>query len=103
MKLLPLLAGLGLLLGCATPPPPAPTPAPIVGHADESIGTEVRRRLSASGNDLVGVILAVSDGVVTLRGSVASPGAALRAEAAARGVAGVKAVRNELLVRAIGY
>jgi osmotically-inducible protein OsmY len=57
-----------------------------------------------AGSELVGVVVSVSDGVVTMRGSVANAAAALRAEAAVRGVSGVKSVRNDLLVRgAAGY
>lgn len=98
-------AGLLVLGGCANPVPPA-QPTPVIAadqRSDETLGIEVRRRLTAAGGDLVGVVVAVSDGAVTLRGSVANTSAALRAEAAVRGVSGVKIVRNELLIRGTGY
>jgi osmotically-inducible protein OsmY len=67
--------------------------------SDEAVGVEVRRRLgladaAATASDIV----EVSEGAVTLRGTAASLQDAWRAEAAARGVPGVKDVRNEILV-----
>ena len=54
--------------------------------SDESVGAEVRRRLGiADANATASVIVEVSEGVVTLRGSAATLQDAWRAEAAARG------------------
>jgi len=88
------------LAGCATEAPREvdATPAVAPSTGDEWIGGQVRQRLNSEGPDVAGVLIAVSDGMVTLRGSVANAMAAMRAEAAARSVAGVKSVRNELIV-----
>ena len=95
--------------GCAQKTPPTRQPGAAATLAtearpDEVIGREVRQRLNAENSaDFVSVVVVASGGEVTLRGSVPSVMAAWRAEAAARAVAGVKRVRNELFVRAPGY
>ena len=95
--------------GCAHKTPPARQPVPAApsateDRADETIGRDVRQRLNAeNAADFVSVVVVINGGEVTLRGSVPSVMAAWRAEAAARNVAGVKRVRNDLFVRAPGY
>jgi osmotically-inducible protein OsmY len=88
--------------GCAarkTVSPPEP-PATGAVHADELIGREVRYRLETQcPGDAPNIKIIVSDGVVTLQGVASSQAAAWRAQAAATAVKGVRAVRNELLVR----
>jgi osmotically-inducible protein OsmY len=72
-------------------------------RSDEAIGLEIRSRLDSAGlNQTSGVIVEISDGVVTLRGVAGSLAAAWRAEAAARGVKGVKQVFNRILVTGTG-
>lgn len=106
MKQLLVLCLMGWVAGCAQPTPPAavsaPNRAPIsldgVSRSDESLGAEVRRRLSAEGPELSSVVATVRGGVVSLNGSVNSVRAAYRAEAAARAVQGVTTVQNALIV-----
>lgn len=99
------LIGFGLLLaGCATQPVSTPPPVKLPAatpdaREDERIGREVRRRLSALGPESVGIAIEVNGGAVTLRGTVPSVMAAWRVEAAARAVAGVTGIRNELRAR----
>jgi osmotically-inducible protein OsmY len=74
------------------------TVAPAERPSDETIGAEVRRRLEITdAASATGVIVEVENGVVTLRGTVATVTAAMRAEAAARAVPGVSGVSNRLL------
>ena len=65
---------------------------------DESIGTEIRRRLNADPATAVGIVAVVEDGNVTLRGEAPSLTVSWRAEGAARGVRGVKSVVNQIIV-----
>ena len=68
-------------------------------RSDEAIGIDVRQQLDLAGAPLTSsVVIDVSDGVVTLRGSAPSLAAAWRAEAAAHSVKGVKTVINQILV-----
>ncbi len=68
--------------------------------SDETIGTEIRRRMQfADPAGTAGVIVEVSDAVVTLRGVVPDLPTAWRAEAQARAVPGTKRVINRLLVQ----
>jgi len=68
-------------------------------HADEAIGFEIRRRLAAEiPGESAGVVIEVSDGIVTLRGVAPTQAAAWRAEATARAVRGVKQVHNRIAV-----
>lgn len=96
-----------LLTGCANPTDTEKPAMRALGQqatardaiSDEAIGVEARRRLelanpSASG----GVIIEVSEGVVTLRGHVPTVAEAWRAEGVVRAVPGVREVRNEILV-----
>jgi osmotically-inducible protein OsmY len=107
MKRLLVICMAGWLAGCAQPTPPATTPPvsrPPVGtegaRADESISSELRRRLLAEGNELGSVVVNVQAGVVRLSGSVPTVRAAYRAVAAARATAGVVSVENNLLITA---
>jgi len=82
---------------------PLPSPASSdasTGEAptDESIGTEIRRRLNADPETAVGIVVEVEDGKVTLRGEAPSLAVSWRAEGAARGVKGVKSVVNQVIV-----
>jgi osmotically-inducible protein OsmY len=71
--------------------------------SDESIGAEVRRRLEiADASGTASVIVEVSDGVVTLRGSANGLTGAWRAEAVAHSVPGVKEVRNQIIISQTG-
>jgi hyperosmotically inducible protein len=103
-----MLIALVLLAGCAQPPG-EPQPklrmralgqdiAPPGQPSDETIGMEIRRRLAAVPAETAAVIVEVEAGHVTLRGVAPNPGAAWRAEAAARSVKGVKTVTNQILV-----
>jgi osmotically-inducible protein OsmY len=65
---------------------------------DESIGTQIRRRLNADPATAVGIVVEVEDGKVTLRGAAPNLAASWRAEGAARSVAGVKSVVNQMIV-----
>lgn len=99
-----ILVTLLLAVGCAQKTPPPAAPPVEESRPDEVLGAEVRRRLNAgAAGEFGGVVVVVTGSEVTLRGSVSSVMAAWRAEAAARSVAGVRVVRNELLVRAQGF
>jgi len=68
-------------------------------RSDEAMGVEIRDRLNLAGvSDTRGVIVNISDGVVTLSGSTQTLAASWRAEAAAQGVKGVKKVLNRIIV-----
>jgi osmotically-inducible protein OsmY len=68
-------------------------------HSDEVLGLEVRRQITLAGPvDLAAVIIEIEDGVVTLRGAAPNQQAAWRAEGAARAVAGVRDVINQIQV-----
>lgn len=68
-------------------------------RSDEAIGVDVRDRLNlASAADTSGVIVEISDGVVTLSGTAQTLAASWRAEAAAQAVKGVKKVFNKIIV-----
>ena len=98
------------LAGCVRQPPP---PAPALRamgqsvsveeeHTDEAIGLEIRKRLQTEAPaDTAGVIVNISNGVVTLEGSVPTLEAGWRAQAAANAVKGVKRVVSKLIVTAI--
>jgi hyperosmotically inducible periplasmic protein len=107
----PVLLGGLLVAGCASPAPDTNSPPPAMRAmgdevtapsqaSDEMVGIEIRRRLElADAADTAAVIVEVTDGQVLLRGTAPSLAAGWRAEAAARSVPGVKAVRNQILVR----
>lgn len=106
MRIVLLMVCMFLAAGCATKKTsPAAVPAPASSSTtgvrpDEVIGREVRYRIATQcPGDTATITIMVNDGVVTLRGSAASQMAAWRAQAAATAAPGVKAVRNELLVR----
>jgi osmotically-inducible protein OsmY len=110
MKRILLLLCLAGAVGCATPQPPAdqtlgarPPLDSDQMRSDESISSEVRRRLSSEGPELSSVVAVVKDGIVTLSGTVTSVRAAWRAEAAARAVAGVTHVQNSLSIHSATY
>jgi len=108
VKRLTILASLLLLVACAQPKSKDSTGQPALRalgekvtvdetRSDESIGFDIRKRIDMAGpSELLGVIIQVEDGLVTLRGSAPNRQAAWRAEAAARAVAGVKNVINEI-------
>ena len=74
--------------------------APMEEISDETIGAEIRRRFELMGAAaMVSVVIEVNERVVTLRGVAPDRAAAWRAEAAARSVAGVKEVQNQIIVR----
>lgn len=99
-----ILVTLLLAAGCAQKTSPPVEPPVEESRPGEALGTEVRRRLNTGdAREFGGVVVVVNGSEVTLRGSVPSVMAAWRAEAAARSVAGVRVVRNELLVRAQGF
>jgi osmotically-inducible protein OsmY len=78
---------------------PASRPASQL-QADSSISTAVRSRLSAnSALKPLKITVDTHDGVVTLRGHVNSVGQRNAAQLEARAVKGVKAVKNELVVK----
>lgn len=65
---------------------------------DEAIGFEVRRQINLVGPSVaVGIVVEVSDGVVTLRGVAPSPAASWRAQGAAQAVKGVRQVVNQIV------
>jgi hyperosmotically inducible periplasmic protein len=68
--------------------------------SDDAIGSEIRRLLNMDATSTAGIIVEVVDGNVTLRGTAPTPAASWRAEAAAHSVKGVKAVRNQIAVKA---
>jgi len=97
------------------------TPTKTGGAAEEAKAADVPRpQIGSGGNDLflftqaraalgsdpelkgANTVVEVKDGVLTLSGTVATPGQKSRAEQVARGVGGVKAVRNQLRVSAGG-
>ncbi len=95
------------LAGCATNAPTDKPAMRALGQAaqpdpsgsDEAIGTEIRRRLEIADPAMTAsVIVEVSQGIVTLRGTASAVTAAWRAEGVAAAVPGVKEVRNEILV-----
>ena len=76
----------------------APTARKAVDASDKDIAKTVETRLHKDTN-LKKVDVRSDGGVVTLTGEVASLTTSARASEMARGVAGVKAVKNELTVR----
>ena len=101
-----------LAAGCARQPAPkqeaSETPAlRALGQSvtveetrsDEAIGFEIRHRLATEiPGESAGVIIEVSDGIVTVRGAAPTRAAAWRVEATAHAVKGVKQVRNQIIV-----
>lgn len=96
-----------LVTGCANPTGSEKPAMRALGQqatahdeiSDEAIGIEARRRLELANPHLSGgVIIEVSEGVVTLRGHVPTVNDAWRAEGVVRAVPGVRDVRNEILV-----
>lgn len=87
----------GASTGQATPKPSTTKPTVT---SDASISTAVRSRLGAS-TALKGfkILVDTHDGVVTLKGQVNNVEQRRAAQAEARAVNGVKAVRNELTVK----
>lgn len=81
----------------------APRPQIGSGGNDFFLFTQARATLGADA-ELKGAnpIIEVKDGVLTLSGTVATQAQKARAEQVARGVGGVKAVRNQLRVSAGG-
>jgi osmotically-inducible protein OsmY len=68
-------------------------------RSDEDIGFEIRNRLNRAGpGETSGVIVEVSDGIVTLSGTAPTLAAAWRAEAAVHDVKGTKKVYNKIIV-----
>jgi osmotically-inducible protein OsmY len=68
-------------------------------YTDEATGFAIRRRLAAENpGTSAGIIIEVSDGIVTLRGVAPTQAAAWRAEATAHAVKGVKQVRNQIVI-----
>src|SRR3954468_3267586 len=82
--------------------PPAPSSstanASTENTADTTLQTQVRQHFA--GQNLDGVNVAVSDGVVTLTGSVPSKEDRKRAKELAKSVAGVKEVKEKLTIDA---
>lgn len=76
----------------------APTSRKAVDASDKDIAKTVETRMHKDSH-LKKVDVRVDGGVVTLTGEVASIGQSARASEMARGVAGVKSVKNELTVR----
>ncbi|MGA2605665.1 MAG: BON domain-containing protein [Verrucomicrobiia bacterium] len=115
-----IMATLAFCSGCASPSadksaqadsqpamraPGEPLPSPASSDTssseaptDESVGTAIRRRLNADPATAVGIVVEVEDGKVTLHGAAPNLAASWRAEGAARGVAGVKSVANQIIV-----
>ena len=103
---------LAILAGCARPKPqPSAADTPSLRalgqsvavedtYTDETVGFEIRRRLSAEiPGESAGVIVEVNDNAVTLRGFAPNPTAMFRIEAIVHSVKGVKSVRDQLVVR----
>jgi osmotically-inducible protein OsmY len=68
-------------------------------YTDEATGFAIRRRLATENPGAsAGIIIEVSDGIVTLRGVAPTQAAAWRAEAIAYAVKGVKQVRNQIVI-----
>ena len=108
-------------IGNATPAVATTAPATAGGGDDKAKAANVPRpQIGSGGNDLflftqvraalgadaelkgASPVVEVKDGVLTLSGTVATPEQKSRAEQVARGVSGVKAVRNQLRVSAGG-
>jgi len=91
-----------LTAGCAAnkaTQSPNPTGA-ATAQPDEIIGKEVRYRIETQcPGDAAAIRIVVNDGMVTLQGVASSQAVAWRVQAAAAAVPGVKAIRNELLIR----
>ena len=69
-------------------------------RSDETIGFEVRRRFELIGaGDTAGIVVQVTDGVVTLSGVAPTLAAAWRAEGVARAVKDVQGVVNLITAR----
>ena len=79
----------------------APPDRKMVNATDEDIDKAVKARVSREAQ-LKSVDVRTDAGVVTLTGEVPSITAAAKASEMARGVAGVKSVKNELTVRQAG-
>jgi len=79
----------------------APAERKMVNAKDEDIDKAVKARL-AKDAQAKKVDVRTDAGVVTLTGEVASITASAKASEMARGVAGVKSVKNELIVRQAG-
>ena len=84
-----------------------PVPFRVLGQSattedkpsDETIGREVRRRLNLVGvAQTSGVIVAVDDRTVTLRGVALTQDSIWKSQAAAASVPGVKKVINQILL-----
>jgi osmotically-inducible protein OsmY len=116
MNKLPLFILLLALAGCTTTPAEkdaqpklralGQTIATDTERSDEAIGLDVRRQLDLINvANTAGVIVEVSDAIVTLRGNAPNMQAAWQATAAAQTVKGVKAVRNQILAPSLrpGY
>lgn len=70
-------------------------------HSDEAIGLEIRHRLAAEiPAESAGVIIEISDGIVTLRGFAPTQAAAWRVTAVVHSVKGVKQVGDQLILKA---
>jgi hyperosmotically inducible periplasmic protein len=69
-----------------------------LASADAATSQQVRAELADYGIDHQAIQIETANGTVTLLGSVGTPAERTAAEAAARAVAGVRAVRNELSV-----
>jgi osmotically-inducible protein OsmY len=85
-------------MGEPVPPPASSDTSSSEAPTDESIGTEIRRRLNADPTTAVGIVAEVEDGKVTLRGAAPNLAVSWRAEGATRGVKGVKSVVNQIIV-----
>jgi osmotically-inducible protein OsmY len=96
-----------LLAACAQPQKQAAQPSfRALGEtlsvdqtrSDEAVGVEVRRQIDLVGPAAsAGIIVQVSDGVVTLSGTAPSVADSWRAQGAAQTVKGVKNVINEIV------
>lgn len=72
-------------------------------HTDDEIYDLVRRRLAGDPDVKGGAFdIAVSNGVVTLKGTVRSEKAKKKAEKLVRKIRGVKGVDNQLVIRPAG-
>ena len=78
---------------------PVSAPAPADEEVNtESIGSQIRRQLSADPGSTAGIIVEVDGETVTLRGTTPNLAASWRAEAIAHATKGVKTVVNQILV-----
>ena len=78
-----------------------PVSAPALAGEEvstESIGSQIRRQLSADPGSTAGIIVEVDGGTVTLRGTAPNLAASWRAEAIAHATKGVKTVANQIFV-----